>query len=121
MTSGVTSSTATGAPSASAAAPTAAAASAATAVATSPPAPTAKDQVPAVDVGSNGRVNIEAAPEWCNVSVDGRHVGPTPIVNYELAAGSHVIRCDTAGGLSRSFPVQIYKGQTTQHTFATSP
>jgi hypothetical protein len=69
----------------------------------------------------SGRVTIDAAPQWCNVTIDGHLVGPTPLANYELSAGSHVVRCETSGGLARTFPVQIYEGSTTRHKFTTSP
>ena len=68
-----------------------------------------------------GRVTIDAAPQWCNVTIDGRVAGPTPLANYELSAGSHVVRCETTGGLAHSFPVQVYEGQTTRHKFTTGP
>lgn len=68
-----------------------------------------------------GRVTIDAAPQWCNVTIDGRHIGPTPLANYELSSGAHIVRCETAGGLARTFPVQIYEGQTTRHKFTTGP
>jgi len=68
-----------------------------------------------------GRVTIDAAPQWCNVTIDGRAAGPTPLANYELSAGSHIVKCETSGGLSHSFPVQVYEGQTTRHKFTTGP
>ena len=68
-----------------------------------------------------GTINISAKPAWCNISVDGRPIGATPVANYEVSAGSHVVKCETEGGKSQSFPVQVYDGQKTSHTFTIGP
>ncbi|MCS6800134.1 MAG: PEGA domain-containing protein [Myxococcota bacterium] len=61
-----------------------------------------------------GRLTFDARP-WCNVSVDGRAVGQTPIVNLELPSGRHRITCANPElGVTRTLTVEVQPGQTTR-------
>ncbi|MCC7540012.1 MAG: serine/threonine protein kinase [Deltaproteobacteria bacterium] len=59
-----------------------------------------------------GRLTFGAVP-WCNVTIDGRRVGQTPIVNHELSAGNHTLVCQNPElGVTRTITVHIDPGQT---------
>ncbi len=75
----------------------------------------------AVKPKGHGFLNVTAKPTWCNVSIDGRPVGATPIANFEVSSGSHVVKCEPEGGKSQSFPVVVYDGQKTSYTFNLGP
>ncbi len=45
-----------------------------------------------------GRLTVGADPPRCDVSVDGRPVGRSPVFNRVLPAGDHRVRCDRPGG-----------------------
>ena len=59
-----------------------------------------------------GRLTVSATP-WCNISIDGRAVGQTPVVNYTVDSGSHRITCVNPDlSLRRSITVSVAAGQT---------
>ncbi len=58
-----------------------------------------------------GSVTIAATP-WCNVSIDGRAVGETPIVNHSLSSGRHSITCANPElNVTRTRSVEISPGE----------
>jgi serine/threonine-protein kinase len=64
--------------------------------------------------GGPGALTFDARP-WCQVSIDGRSVGQTPIVNRSLPAGNHTVRCvNPELGVTRNVTVDIRPGQTTR-------
>jgi hypothetical protein len=65
-----------------------------------------------------GRVHVSASPGWCNVSVDGKDKGPTPIAGIDLAAGMHTVTCKTASGKTKSMTVHVLDGQTAKEKFS---
>jgi serine/threonine-protein kinase len=69
----------------------------------------------------HGFLNVTAKPTWCNVSIDGRPVGATPIANFEVSSGSHLVKCEPESGKSQTFPVVVYDGQKTSYTFNLNP
>jgi serine/threonine-protein kinase len=74
---------------------------------------TPMDDTPA-PAGGPGKLTFDARP-WCNVSVDGRRLGQTPIVNHTLPSGSHRITCANPElGVSRNLTVDIEPGETTR-------
>jgi serine/threonine-protein kinase len=90
---------------------------------------TASSDVPVISVDSLpitpsskshvGKLVVEAAPDTCTVTVDGKTHGETP-ETLELAAGAHQVRCETSGGIAKIVSVTVAEGQTTRHRFATS-
>jgi serine/threonine-protein kinase len=59
-----------------------------------------------------GAVTIAATP-WCNVSIDGRAVGETPVVNHSLPSGRHSITCTNPElNVTRTRSVEIRPGET---------
>ena len=64
--------------------------------------------------GGPGQITIDARP-WCNVTLDGRSLGQTPIVNRSVASGRHTIVCTNPElGRSRTVQVEVQPGQTTR-------
>ena len=64
--------------------------------------------------GPPGTLTFDARP-WCNVSIDGRSVGQTPIVNRSLPAGRHRISCvNPELNARRNITVTIESGQPTR-------
>jgi serine/threonine-protein kinase len=68
-----------------------------------------------------GRLTIEASPQACNVTVDGKARGATPITSLDVPPGTHSIRCETSSGIAKIVSVSVVEGQTTHHFFSTSP
>jgi serine/threonine-protein kinase len=59
-----------------------------------------------------GTVTIQAVP-WCNVSIDGRAVGETPVVNHTLQSGRHTITCTNPElDVTRTRSIEITPGDT---------
>jgi serine/threonine-protein kinase len=59
-----------------------------------------------------GAVSIAATP-WCNVSIDGRAVGETPVVNHALPSGRHTITCTNPElNVTRTRTVEVSPGET---------
>lgn len=64
--------------------------------------------------GGPGQLTFDARP-WCNVTIDGRSLGQTPIVNHTLPSGRHRVTCSNPElGVTRNIPVTIQPGQTTR-------
>lgn len=61
-----------------------------------------------------GQLTFDARP-WCNVAIDGRPVGQTPIVNRSLPSGRHRITCTNPDlGKTENVTVEIQPGETTR-------
>ncbi|MDB4935008.1 MAG: Serine/threonine protein kinase [Labilithrix sp.] len=61
-----------------------------------------------------GRLLVTAAPGWCNLTVDGKERGPTPVAGLDLPAGAHQLRCDAPGGKVKTTSVTIQDGATSR-------
>ena len=97
-----------------------------------PPAPSASasSEVPVISVDSLpyapsakmhvGKLVVEASPDACTVTVDGKDHGATP-ATVELSPGTHSVRCETSSGIAKIVSVSVSEGQTIHHRFATSP
>lgn len=59
-----------------------------------------------------GAISVESQPAGAQVSVDGRPVGVTPLVGWELPAGSHVVRIDRDGYERWSAAIQVVTEKT---------
>jgi serine/threonine-protein kinase len=62
----------------------------------------------------SGRLHVSAAPGWCNLTVDGKERGPTPVAGMDLPAGPHQLRCDAPGGKFKTTSVTIQDGATSR-------
>jgi serine/threonine-protein kinase len=60
-----------------------------------------------------GMVTINATP-WCEVSIDGRRIGETPIVNHSLPSGRHSVVCTNPEAGSRTVSIEVRPGETTR-------
>jgi serine/threonine protein kinase len=65
-----------------------------------------------------GRVHVSASPGWCNLSVDGKEKGPTPIAGIDLPAGMHTLSCKAPSGKTKSMTVRVLDGQTAKEKFS---
>jgi len=63
-------------------------------------------------VAFRGAISVESQPAGAQVSVDGRLVGVTPLVGWELPAGSHVVRIDHDGYDRWSAAIRVVTEQT---------
>jgi serine/threonine-protein kinase len=76
---------------------------------TSKPAPTPAGR-------GAGSLLVAAQPATCVLSVNGHTIGATP-VSTQLPAGEHSLRCDAAGGRSKTATVTVVEGKTTRYKF----
>jgi len=83
--------------------------------------PSAATSKPATVQKGTGKLWISAAPGWCNVTVDGKAQGATPVTDIDLPSGSHSVKCVSASGKTESIAVQIYASGTTKHKFNVDP
>ena len=58
-----------------------------------------------------GILSIESPIAGAQIHIDGKPVGVTPLVDWQLAAGSHVVRVELDGYLRWSSVVQIVSGR----------
>ncbi|MEC7522103.1 MAG: PEGA domain-containing protein [Myxococcota bacterium] len=58
-----------------------------------------------------GRLTFNSNP-WCNVTIDGRNAGQTPVVNFQLPPGRHTVVCTNPQAGTRRVSVDIPPGQT---------
>jgi len=61
-----------------------------------------------------GRLHVTATPGWCNLTIDGKERGPTPVAGVDLPTGAHQLRCDVPGGKSKTSSVTIQEGATSR-------
>ena len=62
----------------------------------------------------SGRLLVTAAPGWCNLTVDGKERGPTPVAGLDLTTGAHHLRCDAPGGKVKTASVTVQEGATSR-------
>jgi serine/threonine-protein kinase len=62
-----------------------------------------------------GRLTFNSTP-WCNVTVDGRNAGQTPVVNFELPPGRYTVVCENPESGTRRIPVTIGPGETVRRS-----
>jgi serine/threonine-protein kinase len=68
---------------------------------------------PAPATAETGLLNLDTSP-WSTVSVNGRVLGPTPIVGASLPAGLHtLVLSNPELGLKTTYQVTITAGKTT--------
>ena len=95
-----------------------------------PAAPTATeppsisvDSLPGTNAGAKplgavphgaGRLLVTASPGWCNLTIDGKERGPTPMPAVDLPAGAHALRCDAPNGKVKTSTVTIQDGATSR-------
>lgn len=59
-----------------------------------------------------GSLRVDSHPAAAQVFVDGRPAGVTPLLDWELPAGSHVVRVEADGYTRWSSAVQVVAGKT---------
>jgi serine/threonine-protein kinase len=61
-----------------------------------------------------GRLLVTASPGWCNVTVDGKERGPTPLGGIDLAPGAHQLRCAAPDGKTKTQNITVQEGATSR-------
>jgi hypothetical protein len=69
-------------------------------------------KTPSDRVPYRGTISVDSQPAGGQVSVDGHSVGVTPLVGWELPAGSHVVRIDLEGYERWSTSIQVVSEKT---------
>ncbi|MEO7111318.1 MAG: PEGA domain-containing protein, partial [Polyangiaceae bacterium] len=72
----------------------------------------------AVAPSGSGKLNVGASGGWCNVTVDGKGQGATPVAGVDLSAGSHKVTCTTPDGKVQSANVNVAPNDTTRYRFS---
>jgi len=57
-----------------------------------------------------GRVSVLAEPEGASIFIDGERVGEAPLIDFELASGTHQLRLEAARYLDLEQPIEIQGG-----------
>jgi serine/threonine-protein kinase len=111
---------------AGAASPPATAVVAAPATSNSEPPSVSVDSLPGAAAGSvsggklgpvphgAGRLLVTASPGRCQLMVDGKALGPTPIAGIDLPSGAHQLRCEAPDGKIKATSVTIQEGATSR-------
>ena len=71
--------------------------------------------------GPPGLLNVSAAGGWCELTVDGTALGPTPVAGISLPAGKHALVCTPAEGAAVRAVVDVPSGGTVRHKFTLTP
>lgn len=79
-----------------------------------PPSPAQPPEPPKT---GSGKLNVASRGGFCNVSVDGKSYGPTPIGGIVLAAGNHSVTCKPESGSAKASGVRIEPEQTARISF----
>ncbi len=66
---------------------------------------------------ATGRLTVGADPPRCEVSVDGRAVGRSPVFNRVVSAGEHRVRCQRPDGRAMQRLVRVPGGRETEVIF----
>ncbi len=82
-----------------------------------PPPVTPPPAVAAPVEKRNGKLNVDRAGSWCNISVDGQGRGATPIAGLELTAGSHKVTCIGGDGKTETTTVNVPADGTARYKF----
>jgi len=61
-----------------------------------------------------GRLHVTASPGWCQLVVDGKPLGPTPVAAIDLPSGAHQLRCEAPGGKVKTSSVTVQEGATSR-------
>jgi serine/threonine protein kinase len=56
-------------------------------------------------------VTIDSRPDWATVSVDGKELGPTPLVRVPLSVGVHALTAVSSNGKRKSSKLRLVEGR----------
>jgi hypothetical protein len=88
----------------------------ATAVDTPSETPPQATPPPEVTKEAKGFLNLYSSPDSAEVSIDGKSIGRTPLMNYELAPGTYTINFTHQGTVSEH-KITIKAGETTEYEY----
>jgi eukaryotic-like serine/threonine-protein kinase len=78
---------------------------------------TAKEPAGGGGGGGSGKISVSSSGGWCNATVDGKPLGPTPTGMIEVSAGSHSVSCTDSNGKTMSQGAKVNAGETTRVKF----
>ena len=81
------------------------------------PVPGGASTAAAPPPSGSGKIMVSASGGWCNASVDGRALGPTPTGAVDVSAGSHSITCVDSNGKAMSQGAKVNAGETSRVKF----
>jgi serine/threonine protein kinase len=66
-----------------------------------------------------GKLNVNVSGGWADIYVDGKKAGTTPLIGYQLPAGTYMVRAkNDAAGLDTSKSVTVKPGETSTAAFS---
>jgi hypothetical protein len=80
------------------------------------PAPAPAPSAAEVATGS-GLLTISSIPK-ARVTVDGRFIRDSPLYNFQVEAGAHVVVLDSEDGRRKSFKVEVAPNATARRTWS---
>lgn len=81
----------------------------------------AVSQEPAVSQGARGFLHLDTSPQTAEVYLGARLLGVTPLENYVLASGTHLLRIAKAGYDTREINLTIAPNEVSRGTVPLSP
>ncbi len=80
--------------------------------------PAAAGRDPAAAPAGPGKVNVNIRGGWANVFIDGRQIDQTPLVGFEIPAGTHSIRVvNEAAGVDETKTITVTAGELSKVVF----
>jgi len=77
----------------------------------------ARKEAPHPRPAGTGKLNVAAAGGWCDIAIDGKAYGPTPVAAIALPAGPHKVICTPQADKARSANVQVPPAGTARYRF----
>jgi len=62
--------------------------------------------------GPPGFITIDSSPVYAVITIDGKNLGETPLVNIALSPGKHVVHAVAPSGATRNVTITIESGKT---------
>jgi serine/threonine protein kinase len=75
------------------------------------PAPAVRSPKPHAKPRALVYTTIDSRPTWATVSVDGKELGPTPLVRVPLSAGTHQLEARNEKGQRKSMRLKLSEGR----------
>ncbi len=68
---------------------------------------------------AKGKLSVNVSGGWADIFVDGKKVGTTPLVGYQLPAGTYQVRArNEAAGIDSTQQVTVKSGETAKASFS---
>ena len=75
--------------------------------------------LPAPVEKAKGKLNANVSGGWADIFVDGKKVGTTPLIGFQLAPGTYQVRArNEAAGIDSTQTVTVKSGETAKASFS---